>query len=217
MASKDRVDIFSQVDLFEAGTFLYQRNPYYEENLTKFLQAKEKQYERQKNRHQRIADEVAELGVQIKHFRKFVPIFPYLYKTLDSGRKIGNRKSFMMFKDRRTDVFNKVDIRFLIRDNVLLPYEDSREKEKQLQAEYIGSKPRPAGEYVLHLFFKNIKCIQVRKDKVSAVPRTAAQEKKVESEKANFYEKKLSKAEEEEIFRRNNSQVELIIHLKKPC
>ena len=57
----------------------------------------------------------------------------------------------------------------------------------------------------------------MKKEKVHGVPKSMYQEKKAESEKANFYEKKPSKVEEDEIFSRNNSSVELIIHLKKPC
>lgn len=112
-----RIEIFDSVESFRAGTLKFEPNPHYCDERTKFdlrqaaefdernLQKRQRRndfnaeaYEDERRRfvEQRVKDRKPE----VRHFKTFVPIFPYLYQAIDGGRDLGNKTQFTLTGER---------------------------------------------------------------------------------------------------------------------
>jgi len=86
---------------------------------------------------------VAERKPHLQYIKTFVPLFPWLYQTLNKGSELGNRKLLTLAGEqivtKSSDpndfelVHPKAQIKFSVRGDVLLKYEETRQKEVELQ------------------------------------------------------------------------------------
>lgn len=101
------LEVFSEVDVFRAGTFKFETNHNYDPDISNFeakqRESKIKDLERTGEIND-LSKEQIEFRVKlhidekkfymrphVKYFKKFVPIFPFLYTTLDCGLSLGRR------------------------------------------------------------------------------------------------------------------------------
>ena len=83
----------------------------------------------------------------IKYFKKYVPIFPKLYQTLEEGKlvsseallecsgKINRLPADAEYGGKPKEYYRKLQLRFKIRDNPLLKFEETRDSYLQMQQE----------------------------------------------------------------------------------
>ena len=106
-----KVPIFKSIDTFRAGTFKYERNINYTEEIQKFIeeqgeaydrtnQADKKKYSEKLYKNMRedyIKNEMAKRQPDLKYIKTYVPIFPFMYQTLDNGRAFKEQKSVDLY------------------------------------------------------------------------------------------------------------------------
>ena len=84
-----------------------------------------------------IEEERKVLKPHLRFIKTFVPIFPSFYQNLDSGNAIGDHLNMMLYGEKELPanfendsekVHRVCQIKFSVKGNLLLDYEESREK-----------------------------------------------------------------------------------------
>ena len=168
------------------GTFKFERNVQYRESMDKFEQEqilrfqKTDKYRATKNAgapeamlknmaHSFIEEKKKELKPQLKFIKTFVPIFPWAYQNLSDPKALGDQYSMSLYgkkempanlENEKETLHKLAQIKFSIRGNRLLNYEETREKQKALQL----AERRTFTDYLLELDFENIKTVWICRD-----------------------------------------------------
>jgi hypothetical protein len=146
VASKElpkKVNLFERLENFRAGTFKFEPNQNYSSDLEQYLQTSRSQIVIQKQRegaslseHQiqnSLSHKVLLERPQVKTFKKFVPLFPFLYDDLNFGMELACKMQLKLSSKNepagslQTErVLNRVNLRFSIKSNLLLKHEETR-------------------------------------------------------------------------------------------
>ena len=106
---REKVEIFESVDVFRAGTFKFEKNIHYTNNISEFESEMMEAYmskssqeissntQRQLSAKHHIEKMRQERKPHLKHLKTYVPIFPTLYENLEGGRQLSSRKSLSLF------------------------------------------------------------------------------------------------------------------------
>lgn len=86
-----------------------------------------------------VESQIKERKADMQYLKTYVPIFPFMYQTLECGKQLGERKNaclrdgqIIMKSDDAEQyelVHTKLAVKFSIRNNQLLDYEESRYEE----------------------------------------------------------------------------------------
>jgi len=147
-ANLDRSEMFAEkIEVFRAGTFKFSKNPNFYEDISKFeKEVADEFYEEHKNQFRNkdnfmlknyIERMKMEKKPHLKYIKTFVPVFPWLYNTLDNGFSLGPRKNMCLYgtqmimnpvTKKEEKVHKIAQIKFSIHQNCLLKYEETRTK-----------------------------------------------------------------------------------------
>lgn len=178
------MEILEEVDVFRAGTFKFVKNVHYANNIAEFESEMMEAYmnkntqeiqsntQRQLSAKQYIEKMKQEYKPHLKHLKTYVPIFPTLYENLEGGRQLSGRKSLSLYGIREIkgengieSVHKSVQIKMSVHNNSLLKYEETRDKQLQLQLDDAKIRRSSFADYLLELDFDNIKSLWISKSK----------------------------------------------------
>lgn len=149
-------EVMSSISVFDAGTFKHDKNQYYQPDLSLFEKQAMQQFYSQKyggsgnysgayTPGKEMRPFINKLLTQKlplqKHLKTYMPIFPRMYKSLDFGNYLGNQFKLQFFGEREViepesgeqiQVPKIAQLKIAVKDNMLLPHEETRHGQIEL-------------------------------------------------------------------------------------